>query len=98
MHTSYDLTPNVGFTALVSHKPGGRFLTYRELANKLIPYVKEMGCIYIELLLVTEHLFNRFWGYQMVCHDAPISRRYSRREIGASWTRFQGIFLKTSMS
>jgi len=36
-------------------KPGARFLTYRELAAKLIPYVKKLGFTHIELLPIAEH-------------------------------------------
>jgi 1,4-alpha-glucan branching enzyme len=42
----------------------GHFLSYRELAERLVPHVAEMGYNYVELLPITEHPLNESWGYQ----------------------------------
>ncbi|WP_375193474.1 1,4-alpha-glucan branching protein GlgB [Marinobacter sp.] len=56
------------------HHGSGRWLTYRELADQLVPYVAEMGFTHLELLPVTEHPLDESWGYQTTGYYAPTSR------------------------
>jgi 1,4-alpha-glucan branching enzyme len=53
---------------------GGRYLTYRELADDLAPYARDMGFTHLELLPVTEHPFDGSWGYQPISLFAPTNR------------------------
>jgi 1,4-alpha-glucan branching enzyme len=54
--------------------PDGRLHTYREMAQHLVPYVKDMGFTHVELLPVMEHPYTGSWGYQVIGFFAPTSR------------------------
>ena len=52
----------------------GGVLTYREMAEQLVPYVRELGFTHVELLPVTEHPLDESWGYQTTGYFAPTRR------------------------
>ncbi len=53
---------------------GMRYLTYKEMEQELVPYVKDMGFTHVEFMPVSEHPFDGSWGYQTLGLYAPTSR------------------------
>ena len=60
-----------------------RYLTYQEMADRLVPYVRDMGFTHIELLPVSEFPFDGSWGYQPIGLYAPTSRFGTPEEFQA---------------
>ena len=52
----------------------GSILSFRELAQQLVPYVRDMGYTHIELMPVMEYPYDPSWGYQITCYYAPTHR------------------------
>ncbi|HMQ07841.1 MAG TPA: 1,4-alpha-glucan branching protein GlgB [Saprospiraceae bacterium] len=63
------------------NKSENRSLSYLELADELVTYVKEMGYTHVELMPVMEHPYAPSWGYQVSYYFAPTSRFGSPEEF-----------------
>lgn len=62
-------------------KKDGSYYSYKELGEKLIDYVKDMGYTHIELLPIMEHPLDNSWGYQVLGYYAPTSRYGEPKEL-----------------
>ena len=75
----------------------GRYYTYRELADRLVAYVRDVGYTHVELLPVSEHPLDESWGYQTTGYFAATSRFGSPDDLRTLIDAFHqagiGVFL-----
>ena len=67
---------------------GGRWLSWKEIADRLLPYVQETGFTHVEFLPVMEHPFDGSWGYQPTGLYAPTARHGGPEAFAALVQRF----------
>lgn len=58
-----------------------RHITYKEIADSLVPYVKEMGFTHVELMPIMEHPYTPSWGYQITGYFSCASRMGTPQEL-----------------